>query len=122
MAIDTELPDMAVDSEGPAEDEDNRILLQAVEALRIIVNQVNNPDPEPEMQDSLMRKHRDESQLIQAKRQKTQEMKRVTARKRQEPFRTVTWNLAGQSGTVPGLRENDDAVGCDAPAVKPQQA
>ena len=38
-------------------------------------------------------------------------MKKVTARKRQEPFRTVTWNLAGSGrgpfGTVLGLREND---------------
>ena len=47
-------------------------------------------------------------------------MRTVTAQKRQESFRTVTWNLTGsgreQFGTVFSLRENDDAVGCDAPA------
>ena len=73
MATDTELPDMAVDGEGlgagPAVDNS---LLQEVEVLRVILQQMSNPDPVRETQESLLRKHKVVLDSIQVKRQMTQ--------------------------------------------------
>ena len=98
--------------------------MQELEMFRILFNQMKNPDPEPETQELLVRKHKVELDNIYAKREKDAKCSsqrkeeggggKVTARKRQELFRTVTWNLSDLA--VLGLRENDDAVGCDAPA------
>ena len=79
MANDAELPDMAIDSDssglkdvvgaGLAVDKSH---MQELEMFRILFNQMNNPDPEPETQELLVRKHKAELDCIVAKRQKTQ--------------------------------------------------
>ena len=60
MATNTELPHMAVDTEGldagPAMDKSHT---QELEMLRIFASQVANPDPEPAVQESLLKKHKD---------------------------------------------------------------
>ena len=73
MATDTELPDVAVDGEGlgggPAVDNSH---MQELEMFRILCNQLNNPDPEPETPELLVRKHKVELDSIHVKRQETQ--------------------------------------------------
>ena len=73
MAGDAELPDRAVDSEGSGlKDAVDSSILKECEALRVLVHQMSNPDPEPETQELLVRKHKAEVDVIVAKRQKTQ--------------------------------------------------
>ena len=73
MATDTKLPDMAVDREGlgagPTVDKSH---MQELAMLCIFANQVVKPDPEPETQELLLRKHKVELDNIYAKRQKAQ--------------------------------------------------
>ena len=105
MAADTELPLMAVDSEGLETGENRRLMMQELHMIRALLQHLNNPDPEPEKQATLMKKHQEDLHdfhcKAEAKRKKTQghslkgEKKGVTAQGRQVPFRTLSWNLAG---------------------------
>ena len=73
MATDTELPEMAVDNEGlGAESALDTSHMQELEMWRILFNQMSNPNPEPETQDLLVKKHNADLECIVAKRQKTQ--------------------------------------------------
>ena len=73
MGGDATLPDMTVDSEGSGlKDAVDNSILKECEALRVLVHQMSKPDPEPETQELLVRKHKAEVDVIDAKRQKTQ--------------------------------------------------
>ena len=63
----------AIDSEGSGlTDVVENSFLSEVEALRVLIHQMSNLDPEPETQELLVRKHKAELDCIVAKRQKTQ--------------------------------------------------
>ena len=98
--------------------------------MRALLQQLNNPDPEPEKQATLMQKHREDLHDFQfkaeAKRQKTQGdslERREEGRDRPGtpsavPHAYVESRRSGRghSGTVLAICENDDAVGRFAPA------
>ena len=105
MAADPEGLDKAVGGNGLGTADNQRVLLQELHMMQNHINQMYNPNPEPEKQ-SHMLKNSETTYTTSAARRKPSARRRkgnspkgekasVTARGRQVPFRTVTWNVAG---------------------------
>ena len=128
MAADTEVSNMAVDSNGLETAGNQRVLLQELHVKRKHIIQMYNPDQKPEKQSLVLQKQRDDLHDLhckeEAKRQNTQGQ--LSERREGERDCPRTPNAVphgyvdsrksgtGRFGTVLGLRENDNAVGCDA--------
>ena len=124
MATDTELPDVAVDSEGlgAGSAEDHRILLQESKRCRC------QSDEQPRSgarEESLMRMTYAVSKQSVRRRKGSSQGKEMKGSDHPEtprsaPHGHVESRRSGrrQFGTVLGFRENDDALGCDAFAGK----